>query len=383
MAMTEDKSPARHERRPLWGLIVLVLIGGLGALLVWGFVEGRGEATAEAQREQPVKAAVQVTRTDGASQTITLSPDLQREADIAVKQPNAVPYQRQMQGYGSVLDLQSFTDLSNTIATAKGQLAVAQAKLNASQAAFERARVLHDKGQASTAQFQSAEATYQSDEAGAQAARVQTQNASASAYQAWGPVLGRSLAEGTTLAGSLIQRRKVLVQVTLPVGVALAKAPTMASIETTTGQRVGIEYVSAATRTDPKIQGVSFFYTADAASGALPGMNVIALLPVGQPTPGMAIPGTAVVWLQGNAWVYLQTAANTFTRREIPTGLPAANGGYVVPVLPTMLRPEPDAPASDADSAAQGFPTNEPLVVTGAQALLSQEFSAQIQVGGD
>jgi hypothetical protein len=48
-----------------------------------------------------------------------------------------------------------------------------------------------------------------------------------------------------------------------------------------------------------------------------------------------------------------------------------------------MLRLEPDAPASDADSAAQGFPTNESLVVTGAQALLSQEFSAQIQVGGD
>lgn len=384
MVMTDDKGLARHVRRFLRGLIVLVLIGALGVLLIWGFIEGRSEATAEAQREQPVKAAVHVTHTDTGLPTITLSSDLQKQADIAVRRPNTVPYQRQVQGYGSVLDLQSFTNLSNKIATAKGQLAVAQAKLNASQAAFERARVLHGKGEAiSKAQFQTAEATYRSDEASAQAAQVQTQNASASAYQAWGPLLGRSLADGTALARDLIQRRKVLVQVTLPVGVSLAQPPQTAFIETTTGQRVRIEFVSLATRTDPKIQGVSFFYTADAASEALPGMNVIALLPVGQPTPGVAIPGTAVVWFQGSAWVYLQTKADTFTRREIPTGLPSPNGGYVVPVLPTMLRLEPDAPASDADSAAQGFPTNESLVVTGAQALLSQEFSAQIQVGGD
>lgn len=384
MAMTDDKSPARHARRFVRGLLVLVLIGGLGALLVWGFIEGRGEATVEAQREQPVKAAVQVTRTDAGLPTITLSSDLQMEADIAVKRPNAVPYQRQVQGYGSVLDLQSFTNLSNTIANARSQLAVAQAKLNASQAAFERARVLHNKSQViSTAQFQTAEATYRSDEASAGAAKVQTQNASASAYRAWGRVLGRSLTDGTALARDLIERKKVLVQVTLPVGVSLPQAPRTASIETTTGQRVRIEFISPATRTDPKIQGVSFFYTADAASEALPGMNVIALLPVGQPTPGLAIPATAVVWLRGSAWVYLQTAANTFTRREIPTRLPAANGGYVVPVLPTSPRAEADAPAADAAGAAQGFPKNEPLVVEGAQALLSQEFSARIQVGGD
>ena len=35
------------------------------------------------------------------------------------------------------------------------------------------------------------------------------------------------------------------------------------------------------------------------------------------------------------------------------------------------------------DGEAQGLPTDEPLVVKGAQTLLSQEFSAQIQLGGD
>lgn len=373
-----------RARSPLRMISAVIIAIALGGLLVWGFIEGRSEATAEAQREQPVKAPVEVSQSGGGLPTITLGPDLQRQADIQVKRTNAAPYQRQVQGYGSVLDLESFTNLSNTIANAKGQLAVAQAKLNASQAAFKRAQALHDKSQTiSTAQFQTVEATYRSDEASAKAAQVKTQNASASAYQAWGPVLGRSLTDGTALARDLIQRKKVLVQVTLPVGVSLAQAPRTASIETTTGQRVRIEFVSPATRTDPKIQGVSFFYTADAASGALPGMNVIALLPVGQPIAGVAIPAAAVVWLQGGAWVYLRTTADTFTRHEIPTRLPRPNGGYVVPALPTAPRPEANAPASDANGAAQGFPTNEPLVVNGAQALLSQEFSAQIQIGGD
>jgi len=289
-----------------------------------------------------------------------------------------------VQAYGSVVDLQPFTDLGNTIANAKAQLAIADAKVAASQAAFQRAQVLHKNGQNfSTAQLQAAEATYQSDAASVRAAQIQTQNGAASAYQAWGPILGQSLVDNTALAKDLVQHRRVLIQVTLPLGVSITQAPQTASVETTTGQRVSIDFVSPATRTDPKIQGVSFFYTADAASGALPGMNVTAFLPVGQSTPGLAIPASAVVWLQGRAWVYLQTSAHTFTRREIPTTEPQPGGGYVVPVNPTSPRPEVNAPASGADGETQGLPANEPLVVKGAQMLLSQEFSAQIQVGGD
>ncbi len=368
--------------RTLLGLLLLL---GLGSSLTWGFIAGRGEATAEAQREQPVKAAIQVSQDDAGATVITVGSDLQKRTGIEIADLKAAPYQQQIQAYGSVLDLQSFTDLSNTIANAKAQLEIAKAKLFASQAAFNRAQVLNENRQViSTAQLQAAEATYRTDEASAQGAQVQMQNAAASASQSWGPVLGKSLAESIGLAKELVEHRKVLVQVTVPIGVSLPKPPEAASIETTTGQRVNINFVSPATRTDPKVQGLSFFYTADAASEALPGMNVIAFLPAGQPAPGLAIPASAVVWLQGKAWVYQQTAADRFTRHEIPTTQPQAGGAYVVAVSGTASRPEADAPASDdADASAQGFPTNEPLVVKGAQMLLSQEFGAQIQVGKD
>ena len=362
-------------------IIAAIVAAGVGALLIWGFLEGRGEATAEAQSEQPIKPTVEVSQSSTGVAVITLRPDLQKQADIQLRQPNATPYQPLLEAYGSVLDLQPFTDLRNTIANAKAQLAIAEAKFAASKAAFQRAQVLYKNGQNfSAAQLQAAEATYQSDLATVQAGQVQTQNAAANAYQAWGPVLGQSLIEGTALANDLVQHRKVLIQVTLPLGKSLPQPPQTASIETSTGQRVAIAFVSPATRTDPQIQGVSFFYTADAESEALPGMNVIALLPVGKPTAGVAIPASAVVWLQGRAWVYLQTAADKFTRRGIPTSEPQPGGGYVVPALKS-----PEQPASDVSTpdAAQGLPPDEPLVVKGAQTLLSQEFSAQIQVGGD
>ena len=377
----QHPSPGRRLRGRL---VTVAVVLALAALLIAGFILGRSEQAAEALREQPVKAEVQVSRSASGPPIIALSPELEKQADIQVSPPKAVPYRRQLQAYGSVLDLQPFTDLGNTVANAKAQLAIAEAKLAASRAAHERAQTLYKNGQyISAAQLQAAEASYKSDLATVQAAQVQAQNAAASALQAWGPILGQALVGGTALAKDLVQHKKVLVQVTLPVGVSLAQPPQTASIETTTGQRTGIDLISQATRTSPQIQGVSFFYTADADSGALPGMNVIASLPVGQTQPGVAIPTSAVVWLQGQAWVYLQTAAHRFTRHEIPTVEPQPGGGYVVPVQAAEPRPKPDAPASGADGKTQGFPTHQPLVVKGAQALLSQEFSAEIQVGGD
>lgn len=371
--MTEPQS--RRRRRSVGVITAVVAVSSLAALLVWGFLQGRGEATAEAQREQPIKPNVEVSSASIGAPTITLGSDLRRQADVQVRPVTRAPYQRQIEAYGSVVDLQPFTDLSNTIANAKAQLVTAQAKLAASQAAFQRAQTLYKNGQNfSAAQLQAAEATYQSDAASVHAAEIQTQNAAASAYQAWGSVLGQSLTDGTDLAKDLVQHRKVLVQVTLPLGVSLPQPPQSASIETSTGQRVSIDFVSPATRIDPKIQGVSFFYTADAASGALPGMNVIAFLPVGQPAPGIAVPAATVVWLQGRAWVYVQTSPNKFTRREIPTAQPQPGGGYVVPAI---------ASGSAEATTEKGLPADQPLVVSGAQALLSQEFSAQIQVGGD
>jgi hypothetical protein len=129
--------------------------------------------------------------------------------------------------------------------------------------------------------------------------------------------------------------------------------------------RVEVRFLSVASQADPKIQGFSFYYLADAESPLLPGMSVLAALPGGASLDGVVIPASAIVWWGGRAWVYLRTSAETFKRHAIPTDLPAADvGAFVVPVAVFPLSP-PD------------------FVTRGAQVLLSEELRAQIQVGGN
>jgi hypothetical protein len=130
-------------------------------------------------------------------------------------------------------------------------------------------------------------------------------------------------------------------------------------------RRAEIRYISPATRTDPKIQGLSFFYAAGANSGMLPGMNARAFLETGKPVDGYVIAPSAIVWWSGRPWVYARIADDQFTRRQIPTDMPVGREGeFVVPV------------------SALAVPAPE-IVLRGAQMLLSEEFRAQIQVEGD
>jgi hypothetical protein len=180
----------------------------------------------------------------------------------------------------------------------------------------------------------------------------------ATAYQEWGSVLGKSLIDGSPMITRLIERQDFLLQITLPPAVILATPPSTASIAIDKPSQAAITFVSPATRIDPKIQGMSFFYTVPAESGVLPGMNVLTFLPSGKSIEAAAVPASAIVWWQGRAWVYRRKGRDSFVRVEIATDLPARGGGYIVKDLP-----------EDAE-----------IVTRGAQLLLSEEFRAQIQV---
>ena len=339
-------------------LLVAAAVIAVAALLVWGFFTGRNEAAVEAERELPAQAPLRVATKNG-QPVLTLDAETQERSGIETAALPATPYQEQVRAYGMVLDVARLTALSNNYATAKTTLQTARAKLAMSSAAFERARRLYDDQQAvSQAQLQSAQAAFVTDQAGLAAAEAQLRTLTATAYQEWGSVLGKSLVDELPIITRLIERQDFLVQITLPPGVSLAVPPSTAAMETGKGMHAAMTFVSPATRMDPKIQGVSFFYTAPAESGVLPGMNVLAFLPTGRSLDGVIVPAAAIVWWQDRAWVYRRTGTDTFTRNEIATDLPAEGGGYIVKDMP------PDAE----------------IVTSGAQLLLSEEFRAQIQV---
>jgi hypothetical protein len=342
-------------------LIAITAILGVGGAAIWGFIEGRGEAAREAEADRPFNPPQRVSMENGMP-VITLDAAAQREDGIEIAALKNVPHQDQLRAYGRVLDLQPLTELANHYANAKAQVQTAEAKLTASQTAFERAQKLYrDQQNMSAAQRQAAEAAFRVDQAGLAAAQSQLQTIAVTAQQSWGQALCQALVETAPLLTRLISRQDVLLQVTLRPGQTVAQPPVSASVQLDNGAEVPLQFVSAAPRTDPRIQGLSFFFTAPADSGLLPGMSVVGLLPRGRTVVGAVVPASAIVYQQGRSWAYFRTGPKTFAHRAVATDLPAPGGGYVV----------------------TGLPDNAEVVVQGAQTLLSEEFRAQMPTEQD
>jgi hypothetical protein len=335
--------------------VAVLLVGGFAT---WGFISGRQEAAHEAYAEQPIQAPQRVSTQNG-EPVITLDAAAQSSNGIATVRLNRARYPQPLRAFGTVLDLQALMDLSNNSANAHAQVEASRAKLAASQTAFERAQDLYnDEQNMSAAQVQAAEAASRTDQAALAAAQSQLHTLAVTAELNWGPTLSEALLRATPLLTRLTARRDVLVQVTLRPDQTLTQPPAGAWVELDDGSRSPLEFVSQATKTDPRIQGASFLFTAPAAGGLLPGMSVVAFVPTSRILEGVLVPPSAIVWAQGGAWAYFRTGPNTFARRAVPTDLPAPAGGYVM----------------------QGQTDNAEVVAQGAQMLFSEEFRAQAQV---
>lgn len=317
-------------------------------------------ADEEDEAESTLSAPSRVTVKNGLS-VLVLNAATQQNGGIETARPTLSPVQESVVGYGTVLDAAQLTDLRNKYLDAQAKVQAAEAKLMVSRGSFDRAQTLYKEQHISEAQLQSAEGTIQEDQAAQASAQATLTATAASAQQAWGQILGKGLIDGAPLIMHLIERRDYLVKVTLPPGVALAKAPETASVKLDTGLQVRLQFISAATATDPKIQGTSYFYDAAAKTDVLPGLNVMVSLHTKEVTEGAVVPQSAVVWMQGKAWVYFRTGADTFVRSEIAPDRSAPNGGYIVTNLLS----------------------NAQVAVRGAQVLLSEEFRAQVASAGD
>ena len=351
---------ATKPRRLARALLIAVSILGLGGLAVWSFIEGHAELAREAEREQPIKPPQRVL-VEGGETVITLDTATQEQSALRTVALQQTKYPEQLRAYGTVLDLQPLVDLDNSYALAKAQLNGARAKLDASRAEFEREDKLF-KTQTSIVtldKLQAAEATFHTDEAALDSAEAQLRAVTETAEHTWGPVLGGWLGEANPMFARLIQRQDYLVQVTLNPDVRINAPPVTAHIQLENGQQKEIHFISPATKTNVSIQGASLLYTVAASSDLLPGMNVSAFLPLDSTAEGVVVPDPAIVWWQGQAWVYVRTGPSTFARRAIATDYALAEGGYLVRTLTSGTE----------------------VVVQGAQMLLSEEFRAQVQAG--
>ena len=119
--------------------------------------------------------------------------------------------------------------------------------------------------------------------------------------------------------------------------------------------------VSPAPKTEESTQGETWFF-ATAATGLRTGMRLDAHIPLaGQAAQGVLLPLSAVVWHEGQPWVYLKTEGGSFVRR--PVG--------------------PHHDRGDDWFVAEGFAPGQDAVVVGGQMLLSEEQRHNAPTGGD
>jgi hypothetical protein len=349
--------------RILKRLLVLALLAAIGILLVWGYRARRSELAAEAEREKAIQPPPRVSSERGQA-VVTLDAQALARSAIQTAPLQALSHGEEVRASGVVLPVHDLIDWRNNYVAAQARLEKARGSLDVSRREYERLKVLYeDNRNVSAKALESAEGALRSDQTEARAADEALPLMEGSLRQQWGPVVAGWAWRSSPEFQRLLEQKERLVQITIPAGAGAAEpAPPRVAVQALNTPRVEALLVSLAPKVaDPRIQGISYLYSAPAEPWLVPGMTVIAFLPQGQPRPGVMIPDSAVVWWQGKAWSYIQVGPGRFARREVPTESPVVGGWFV----------------------SAGLARGNVVVVSGAQLLLSEELRSQLRLEGE
>src|SRR5258708_2299748 len=338
------------------GIFIVTLV----TLTFLGGCKNRFDKDDEDRQALAKKGPAQISTENGQT-VLTLDSPTQNRLGLEVATLAATVTRAQATFPAVVLSVQDLTASRNTYIAAQTQVQKAHVEADVARKEYARLKTLFEANQnISEKSLQSAEGTLEANEADLHAGEQQKALQESVARQEWGGVVAEWVMKGSSELQRILDQNEVLVQMTMLSGTTYA-APKAISVEIPGGTRTEANLVSAFPRVDPRIQGRSFLYRAHARPGLSPGVNLLAHLSVGSAMKGLIVPLPAVVWSEGKAWVYQQTAADRFTRRALRTDLPVEGGFFI----------------------AEGFSPGDKLVLQGAQALLSQELLLHGQGGGE
>jgi len=310
----------------------------------------------EEEQQAAIKTPSRVSVQNGET-VVTLDADTQSRAGITVTALQPGSARQQVSAPAMVISAQELVGLRNNFVAAQVQLEKARANLEVARKEYERLKTLYEDNQnASQKSLESSEVTQRSAQADVQAAEQELELAGTSVQQNWGEAVARWVRDGSPELNRVLAQTEMLVQVTLPPDNA-GTPPQSISLEIPGAIQLRATFVSGFPRVDPRIQGFSFLYVAPSHPGLAPGAALIARLTLGKSISGIVVPEQGVVWWEGKAWAYQQTAANRFVRRVVSTDTRLPNGFL----------------------AANGFSPREKIVLSGAQSLLTEEFRSLIQ----
>lgn len=267
--------------------------------------------------DKPAQAEKEAAESPG----LTLKPEEVKSLGIAVQAAVPAQFTGRIAGYGVVTAL-------DTIAQADSEFLTAQAAAAQSSAAAARARSLSTGEEAaiSREQVEVADSKAAADAAALALARRKTE-AAFGLNSPWHDTASRSAVMRRLASGE-----EVLVRVIF--SATGGAAPKRIEIS-----RMGADRKSWTAHTiwdapaDAAVPGRSFYALVE-GSDLAQNERVTAAIPTGTAQPGAKIPATALVYGESEAWVYVQTAANTFLRTKVDITRPLDDGYFVGTVKP-------------------------------------------------
>jgi hypothetical protein len=341
-------------KRTLWRLFGVTVVLVMAVLMIRTFAhvpkDPSDQDEEEEEKEEAIKTPSRVSVQNGQT-IITLDPKTQSQIGITVAPLKAIIARNEITAPAVILSAQELVTTRNNYVAAQTALEKAESGLQVMQQESDRLKALYaDNQNASQKAVQSAEGSLRSGQADVQAARQDLALQAAALRQSWGDVIAKWVVDDPPPLDRVFGQRDFLVQVTVPAGVVSA-APETIALELPVSGYTQARLISGFPRVDPRIQGTSFVYVVENHTGFAPGLNLVARLPVGRLMHGVLVPQQAIVWWQGNAWVYQQTTPDRFVRRRVADEMPLVNGVFI----------------------SEGFSAGDRIVTAGAQALLSEE----------
>ena len=339
---------------------ICVFIATLVLITLAAACQNRPNNSAEDRQVDQKKAPAQISIENGDA-ILALDTATQSRLGLQVATLTATVTRAEVTSPAVVLPIQDLATFRNSYIATQTQLQKSRVELDVAGKEYTRLKALFEQDHnISEKSLQSAEGALKANEADEHAGEQQLNLQQSMVRQEWGSVASQWALEDSAEFQRLLDQRDVLVQVTMPVDATFG-VPKTISLEITGTTLIGASFVSQFPRVDPRIQGRSFLYVAPAARALSPGMNMVARLSVGAQMKGLIVPASSVVWSEGRAWAYQQTASEQFTRRVVPTEVPVERGFFV----------------------AQGFSPGDKVVTRGAQSLLSEEMLQRGLSGGD
>ena len=293
------------------------------------------------------------------SATIFLSAAAQTASGLQTITLTPVNHQAEFTAYGKAVNIQPLIELRHRYSLALTERNGATARFKQAEQNIKRQQDLYRDGATSKHNLQVQQAQWQTDKAQVDASGARGKAIADEARLNWGKSLTEwALSSDSDRLNVFLSGKQTLLQITLPVNKQLAGDIQSIYVEASGNRSAAhkAELISAAPQTDTTAQGESYFFQTD-GHHARPGMRVAAWIPEqDENQSGVVIPKSALIWHMEQAFVYIKTAEEQFSRRTIDQFSATADGYFV----------------------GNGINIGEQLVITGGQMLLSEEFRGQI-----